>query len=92
VILESKSRRRWFGALCLLAAIGMLVAGETVLKDRLSQLAFFLYWFGCLGFTILALLTALADAHVLRQETRHRQRALLENTLEEIESEKEPRE
>jgi 4-hydroxybenzoate polyprenyltransferase len=90
VILDSKSRRRWFGALCLLAAIGMLVAGETILKERLSQLAFVLYWLSCFGFTVLAIFTALADARALQQEGRDQQRALLESTLGKIERKKSP--
>lgn len=88
VILDSKSRRRWFGFLCLLAAIGMLVAGETMLKGLLSALAFL----ACFGFTILAIFAALADARALRQETRKQQRALFENTLGHIGPEKPPRE
>ena len=92
MILNSKLRRRWFGFLCLLAAGGMLVAGETVLKDRLSQVAFILYWLACFGFTVLAIFAALADARALRQESRDQQRALLEDTLARIERGKPPRE
>lgn len=92
MILDSKSRRRWFGFLCLLASIGMLVVGETALKDRLSALAFLLYWLGCFGFTVLAIFAALADARAVRQETRKQQRALFENTLGQIEPGKPSRE
>lgn len=89
--LNAKARRRWFGTLCLLTAIGMLVAGETVFKGRLSALGFLLYWTGCFGVTGLAALTALRDAASVRAESRQEQRALFEETLRKIEAEKQAR-
>jgi len=83
-----KTRRRWFGAFCLLAAIGMLVAGETVLKWHLTALGFVAYWLGCFVVTLLAVYAALLDARVVRQETQAEQRALFESTLQKIEEEK----
>lgn len=89
--LNAKVRRRWFGALCLLTAVGMLVSGETVFKGRLSPLGFLLYWTGCFVVTGLAALTALRDAACVRAESRLEKRALFEATLRKIESEKRAR-
>lgn len=89
--LNAKARRRWFGALCLLAAGGMLVAGETVLKGRLSPVGFLLYWIGCFTVTALAVTAALLDAARVRAESRHEQSALFEETHHKIESEKRAR-
>ena len=89
--LNAKSRRRWFGTLCLLLAVGMLMAGETVLKGQLSPVAFLCYWIGCFIVTVLAATTALLDAARVRAESRHEQRALFEETLRKIESEKRAR-
>ncbi len=89
--LNAKARRRWFGALCLITAIGMLVAGETVFQGRVSPFGFILYWTGCFVVTGLAALTALRDAACVRAESRLEQRALFEETLRKIEAEKRAR-
>lgn len=89
--LSAKARRRWFGALCLIAAIGMLAAGETVLKGRLSPLGFLCYWAGCFVIAALAAMAALLDAACVRAESRREQRALFEETLRRIEAEKRAR-
>lgn len=86
--MNAKTRRRWFGALSLLAAIVMLVAGETVLKGRLSALGFVAYWLVCFVATVLAIYAALLDARAVREETRAEQRALFENTVQKIQEEK----
>ena len=86
--MNAKARRRWFGALCLLAALAMLAAGETLLKGRLSALGFIAYWLVCFVVTVLAVYAALADARAVRQETQAEQRALFEATLQRIEEEK----
>jgi hypothetical protein len=85
--LDATARRRWFGALVLLAALGMLISGETVLKGRLGNLAFIFYWLICFGFTGLAILIAFLDARALQRRTRQEQRELFETTLREIETE-----
>jgi 4-hydroxybenzoate polyprenyltransferase len=86
VILKVKARRRWFGALCLLTAIGMLVGGETALQGRLSPTGFVVYWAGCLVAAAFAALTALVDAARIRAESQTERRALIEETLRKIES------
>jgi hypothetical protein len=83
--LDATARRRWFGAVVLVIALGMLLCGETALKGKLGDLAFLLYWLGCLGFTGLAIIVALADARALQRRTRREQRDLFESTLKEIE-------
>ena len=90
---SAKSRRRWFGAICLGLAIVMLIAGQTFLKGWLSQsvLVLLCFWMSCLVLTTLAAIVAIIDAARVRQETQEEQRALLETTLREIEREKQSR-
>ena len=88
---NAKAARRWFGGFCLLTAIVMLLAGETVLKGRLSPMAFLAFWIGCFLVTGLAATTALLDAARVRKESRLEQRALFEETLRNIEAEKQLR-
>ena len=85
--LDATTRRRWFGALVLLAALGMLVAGETVLKGNLENLAFIFYWLGCFILTGLAIVIAFLDARALRRQTHQEQHDLFEATLKQIETE-----
>jgi hypothetical protein len=85
--LDATARRRWFGACVLLAALAMLICGETVLKGILGNLAFVLYWLVCLVLTCLAILIAILDARALRYRIRQEQRDLFESTLREIETE-----
>jgi len=88
VTLNRKTRRRWFGAVCLLVAIAMLVAEGTLLKDRLGDVASLAYWLVCFICTLLAIGAAFQDLRELRRETREEQRALLEQTVEQIRKEK----
>ena len=91
VTANAKTRRRWFGALCLAAALVMLVTGLAFLDARLSSIARLCYWLGCFVLTGLAAGTALIDAARVRAEQREEQRALLESTLRQIEREKHSR-
>ncbi len=84
--LDATARRRWLGALMLLAALGMLVAGETVLKNRLSGLGFLLYWLLCFAFTGFAIILAYVDARALQRRTRREAHELLQTTLKDIET------
>ena len=83
--LDARARRRWLGAAALVAAIGMLVAGETVLRGRLSAESFLLYWLVCFLLTSSAILVAFRDMRTLQQQVRREQRDLLDKTLEKIE-------
>src|SRR2546427_483742 len=81
---KSDIRRRWLGGFFLGAALIMLFAGETVLRNRLGRFAFVLFWLVCFAFTGLAIVMAFIDASALRRRLRAEQRALLEQTLQEI--------
>jgi hypothetical protein len=85
--LDGNGRRRILGALVLLAALGMLIAGETVLKGRLQNFGFLIYWLVCFLFTGAAFIIAFQDVRALRHRLREEQRDLLHSTLEKIEKE-----
>ena len=74
-------RRRWLGALFLLAAIATLIAGETLLRNRLNPAAFLVFWATCFVFTGLAVLTAILDFAATRRRVRKEHRELLESTF-----------
>jgi len=78
--------RRGVGVFVLMAALAMLVAGETVLKDRLKDLQFLGYWFLCFCFTAMAFLVAILDARALRRRARQQRRALLTSTFDDIQA------
>ena len=81
----TKKRRRRLGVFFLLAALGMLVAGETLFRDHFSKLGFVVYWLACFAFTFLAMIVAWFDALAIRQNSRAEQREFLEETFREIE-------
>ena len=81
---KAQSRRRWAGAFVLAAAFLMLVAGETVLRDRLDGIEFIVFWLICLLFTCLAIIIAFLDLSAIRRKTREEQRALFESTMKDI--------
>jgi peptidoglycan/LPS O-acetylase OafA/YrhL len=83
-----KTRRRTFGALCLLAAVALLLFGNTKPQPGQSHGHFVAYWAACFVFAALAMVIAIRDAGALRQEAREQQRALFESTLQNIEAEK----
>ena len=85
--LNADARRRWFGALVLLSAVGMLVGGETLLKGKLRGLGLMFYWLVCVVFTCLAIVIAFLDARALRRQTHQEQHDLFEATLKQIETE-----
>lgn len=85
--LDATARRRWFGGIVLVLAIAMLVLGQTVLKERLGNITFLIYWLICFIFTGLAIVVAFRDVKAVQHEVRSEQRDLLESTLKEIESE-----
>jgi len=76
------TRRRWFGFLFLLLALGMLVWGQTWLHSRLRGVGFVVYWLVCLGWTLLALITALVDLRVTRRQLRREQLEMLKQALD----------
>jgi len=82
---DATARRRLIGAIFLLMALLMLVSGETVLKGRLGDAGFLLFWLACLVFTSLAIFVAFLDVRALGQRVRKDQRELFEATLKKIE-------
>jgi len=77
-------RRRWIGAALLAVALAMLIAGETVLRERMSAVTLVVFWVTCFAFTLLALLIAVIDLAILRRRMRAEHRALFQETLDEI--------
>lgn len=69
--------RRLLGLAFLAVAILQLILGRTLLVDQLRGTAFALYWLTCLIVVALALLTALLDALIIRQQLRRQQLELL---------------
>jgi hypothetical protein len=87
--LDATARRRWLGALMLLGALGLLIAGETILKGRLDGMIFLAYWGLCFVLTGLAIVTAYLDARALQSRTQREARELLETTLTNIQADAE---
>jgi hypothetical protein len=85
--MDATVRRRWVGGVALVTALAMLVGGDMVLKEKPGGLVPLIYWLGCLGLTVLAMIVAFADVRALAQRTRREQRELFEATLRKIETE-----
>lgn len=66
----------------------MLIAGETVLKTKLSGIPMLCYWLACFILTAIAAGAAIIDAARMGIESRNAQRALIEDTLKAVENEK----
>ncbi len=81
---DATSRRRRFGLVVLLAALTLLVLGETVLAGRLPPVIFLLYWLLCIALTALAMAVAILEVWALRARARREQRALFEAALKEV--------
>lgn len=81
--------RRWLGLLFLALAFGLLIWGQTVLRDSLKGVAFLAYWGCCFLLTMAAIVTALLDVRATRRKAREEQDELLRRTIEEIEHESE---
>jgi hypothetical protein len=84
--LDATARRRWIGALFLLAALAMLIGGQTVLQGRLGDTGFIIFWLFCLVFTGMAIAVAFLDVRALQRRVRQDQRDLFETTLKKIET------
>jgi hypothetical protein len=82
--LSSTARRRWFGGVVLALAVGMLIAGETVLKSRFPAGALLFYWLICLALTLLAIAIAFRDVRESHEKAVREQRTLLEATIADI--------
>ena len=76
--------RRCFGGVCLVASVGMVILGQTVLKDRLHGADFIQYWLICVVVTWVTLITALLDMRVVRKRSKREQTELIQNALKGI--------
>lgn len=76
--------RRWTGAICLFLAAGLLIAGQTWLRDRLGGFRFLGYWFLCFLFTVLAMICAVLDLRAVRQRIRAEELDLISRTLNKL--------
>ncbi len=76
--------RRWFGAVCLAMAAGLLIGGQTLLKARLEGDRFVCYWLLCLGFTVAAIVVAWWDVRAVRRRAQQEHRTLVEQTMQEV--------
>jgi hypothetical protein len=79
--------RRWFGLFFLAMAFGLLIWGQTVLRDKLKGIPFLVYWLSCFVFTVAAIVTALLDMRATRKRARQEHEDLIQRTLEEIDRE-----
>jgi hypothetical protein len=85
--LDAAVRGRWLGALFVALALAMLIAGQTVLSERLSPLEFMVYWLVCAVLTGLAMVAALRDLRALQRRNLEEQRRLFHATLEQAANE-----
>ena len=77
--------RRWLGLLFLALAFGLLVWGQTVLKERLKGVVFLAYWGCCFLFTLAAIVMAMLDMRATRKRARQEHNELMRRTLEDLE-------
>ena len=84
---SAEAMRRWFGLFFLALAFGLLIWGQTVLRDRLKGIPFLIYWGCCFFFTLAAIITALIDVRATRQQAQKEHEDLVQRTLDKIERE-----
>lgn len=80
--------RRSLGVLFLSISAVQVILGFTVLQGRLGPAATLLYWACCLLATLGAILCAMVDALRNLSESKRERRVLLEQTLREIDAER----
>lgn len=85
---RSTLTRRLAGIFFLGLAVVLLVLGETVLAGRLPPFTTLLYWSVCLLATLAAVGCALLDALDSLTRSRRERRALLEETLHQVDLER----
>ena len=81
---RSLNPRRIIGGIALLGALFLLLAGETLLKNRLKDVGYILYWLACLVLTAVAIVAAFLDVRALQRRTRREHQVLIEETFKEI--------
>lgn len=75
---------RWLATICLAVSVGMVVAGQSLLKERLQAEAFIYYWLVCIVFTFLTMVIALVDYWMVRRRMHREQKALFQEALQAI--------
>jgi type VI protein secretion system component VasK len=88
---KAERRRRLAGVLFLTIALGMLLAGQTILRAELKGVPFILFWLICLVFTFLTMVVALLDLYAMRRRNSAELHALLEKAVQDIAAEREAR-
>lgn len=86
---SAEAMRRWFGLFFLALAFGLLIWGQTVLRDRLKGVSFLIYWGCCFFFTLAAIVTALIDVRATRKQSQKEHENLVQRTLDEMERKRE---
>ncbi len=82
--LSADARRRWTGGILLAASAVMLVAGLTVLRDRMSPRFFVVYWLTCLVLNALTMIVALLDLRAVRRRSQRERQELARTVLSEF--------
>ena len=88
---NAKLIRRSFGGACLVGALLMLALGDTKPAPGANQLGFAIYWLGCFALAVGAMGAAILDLGAVRREAREAQKSLFEDTLINIQTEKQRR-
>jgi hypothetical protein len=76
MLTSADARRRWFGALFIVLAGGMLIWGQTLLKGSLHGAIFLVYWLLCFLFTALSMVVAILDIRAMKKHIRDEQNTL----------------
>jgi uncharacterized membrane protein len=84
MIFTPSTTLRWLATACLTVSVGMVVVGQSLLKDRLRAEAFIYYWLVCIIFTFLTMAIALVDYWVVRRRLHREQKALFQDALRAI--------
>jgi hypothetical protein len=81
MVFSPSTALRWLATVCLAVSVGMVVAGESFLKERLRAEAFIYYWLVCITFTFLTMVIALVDFWIARRRLHREQKELFQEAL-----------
>jgi len=85
-----EARRRWWGLFCLTLAAGLVIWGQTVLRERLTGWWFISYWAVCFVFTTMAILIAILDVRAVRRRLRRQHLDLLKHAFRDVDQVPDP--
>jgi len=74
---------RWLSGALLVAALLMLLLGQTILAKSLTGKTFIAYWLGCFVCTGLAAVAAIIDFFSLQRRARIQQKEIMEKVFRE---------